>query len=136
MWRIFYCFFRACVALAYPGYWDQGMNPTRQDVPTQEEFIPTSGGQPVSAEDGLVDFDINDRNVMVGEDRSNLAAGEHPHDQTPVFKVGDLGFMAAFRAPRYRSSFTAHVMARVSGNPTVCRILPPHHRGCALLIGV
>lgn len=119
VWRVFYCLFRACVALAYPGRWDQGMDPTTQVVPTQEEFIPLSGGRPVSTENGLVDFDINDRNVMVGEDRSTLVAGDHPHDQTPIFKIGDLGDVQAWRTPEYRRSVKAHAMARVSGNPTV-----------------
>lgn len=73
----------------------------------------------MSTENGIVDFDINDRNVMVGEDRSDLTPMEHPHDQTPIFKVGDLGFIAAFRDPKYRTSLRVHAMCRVSGNPTV-----------------
>lgn len=128
IWRVFYCLFRACVALAYPGRWDQGIDPTTQAVPTQEEFVPLSEGQAVSTVNGLIDFDINDRNVMVGEDRSTLAAGEHPHDQSPIFKIGDLGDVHAFRTPEYRASLKTHAMARVSGNPTVCCILPLDHQ--------
>lgn len=78
----------------------------------------------MSTVNGLIDFDMNDRNVMVGEDRSTLAAGDHPHDQTPIFKIGDLGDVQAFRTPEYRRSLKAHAMARVSGNPTVRYILP------------
>lgn len=131
IWRVFFCLFRACVGLAYPGRWDQGIDPTTQVVPTKEEFIPRSGGQPVSTVDGLVDFDINDRNVMVGEDRSTLAAGDHRHDQTPIFKIGDLGDVNALRTPEYRRSLKAHAMFRVSGNPTVrCILRLDHHPLC------
>lgn len=133
MWRVFYCLFRACVALAYPGRWDQGIDPTTQEVPTKEEMIPLDElGRPVSTVNGLVDFDINDRNVMLGEDRSTLGAAEHPHDQTPIFKIGDLGYVAAFRTAEYRTSFKAHVMCRVAGNPTV-RYVPPSSLPTALL---
>ncbi|KAG6362274.1 hypothetical protein INS49_010504 [Diaporthe citri] len=55
---------------------------------------------------------------MVGEDRSTLAAGDHPHDQSPIFKIGDLGDVNALRTPGYRRSLKAHAMFRVSGNPT------------------
>lgn len=112
--------------MAYPGQWDGGIDPTQQEVPTQEELIPFSAGQLMSAENGIVDFDINDRNVMVGEDRSDLTTMEHPHDQTPIFKVGDLGFIAAFREPKYRTSLRIHAMCRVSGNPTVSCLRQPH----------
>lgn len=39
-WRIFYCFFRACVALAYPDHWSQGLNLEIQEIPVKEEIIP------------------------------------------------------------------------------------------------
>lgn len=119
LWNVFYCLFRSCIALAYPGRWDRGLDPDTQEVPTQEEFIPLESGRPVSTANGLIDFDINDRNVMVGEDRSTLGPLEHPHDRTPVFKVGDLGYVKAFRKPEYRTSLRLHAMARVTGNPTV-----------------
>lgn len=75
-------------------------------------------GQALSTANGLIDFDINDRNVMVGEDRSTLGNMEHPHD-TPIFKIGDLGDVTAFRRPEYRTNMRLHAMVRVTGNPTV-----------------
>ncbi|KAL1851748.1 hypothetical protein Daus18300_012433 [Diaporthe australafricana] len=117
LWRIFLCFFRACVGLGYPNRWDGGLNARTQDVPTQEEFVPRMGGQAVPADMGLVDFDINERNVMIGEDSGNAANGAHAHDVVPIFKIGDLGFMGAWREPRYVYSFRSRVAFRVAGNP-------------------
>ncbi|KAK2609855.1 hypothetical protein N8I77_003332 [Diaporthe amygdali] len=117
MWRIFYCLFRACVALAYPGRWDKGLDPAKEVVKTQEEFIPMQEGQPVRTDLGLIDFDINDRNVMIGEDESVLAPGEHPHDVVPIFKIGDLGNVGAFREPRHREGLLSPAAWRVAGNP-------------------
>lgn len=90
-------------------------------VPTQEEFVPLVGGQPLSTVNGLIDFDMNDRNVMVGEDRSVLAPYEHDHDRVPIFKVGDLGYVGAFMG-NYRTDVLAHAQWRVSGNPTVSKV--------------
>lgn len=78
----------------------------------------------MSTANGFIDFDINDRNVMVGEDRSALAPGEHAHDEVPIFKVGDLGDVGAFMG-HYRTDILAHVKWRVSGNPTVGYLLTP-----------
>lgn len=78
------------------------------------------GGLPISTANGLVDLDINDRNVMLGEDTSAVQGGNgHGHDSVPIFKIGDLGFVAAFREPHYRTSLRAHVGWRVCGNPVV-----------------
>lgn len=117
LWRVFHCLFRSCVALAYPERWDQGLDPTFQPVFTQEEFIPTLNTRPLRTDRGFVDFDMNDRNVMIGDyDRDWVAEGEHAHDQVPVFKVGDFGNMRAYRAQMYRNSILAIVNGRVCGN--------------------
>ncbi|POS70114.1 hypothetical protein DHEL01_v211494 [Diaporthe helianthi] len=103
LWGIFLCFFRAIVGLAYPGQWDGGLNPAYQQPPTQEEFIPMDFGQPRSTRDGLVHLDINDRNVMLGEDRSAVqGANGHGHSSVPIFKVGDMGYVCAFREQHYQ----------------------------------
>lgn len=107
------------MGLAYPNRWDGGLNAATQSVPTQEEFVPTLDGRTVPADMGLVDFDINERNVMIGEDSASAANGAHAHDDVPIFKIGDLGFMGAWREPRYEYSFRSRVAFRVSGNPIV-----------------
>lgn len=87
-------------------------------IRTQEEFIPVdeTTHQPLPTDCGFLDFDMNDRNVMIGGYDFNGEGAAHPHDQVPVFKVGDFGNLRAFRTPRYRRSLIALVMARVCGN--------------------
>ncbi|CAN8103641.1 unnamed protein product [Discula destructiva] len=119
LWRIFYCLFRACVGLAYDG-WDENDDPETQLIPTQEEFAPFDDtDQLLETHEGLVDFDINDRNVMIGvvplEDMNRGEAVEHSHDDVPVFKIGDLGIVRAFRG-HHRDSMLALSSSRVLGN--------------------
>lgn len=41
LWRVFYCLFRACVAMAYPDRWNQGQDPDSfPNMTPQEEFVP------------------------------------------------------------------------------------------------
>lgn len=49
------------------------------------------------------------------EDMNRGEAKEHPHDQVPVFKVGDLGIIRGFRG-FYRDSMLALASSRVLGN--------------------
>lgn len=44
LWRIFYCLFRACVALAYPGRWNGGVDPNTgvEMIAPQEELVPVN----------------------------------------------------------------------------------------------
>lgn len=53
LWRVFYCLFRACVAMAYPGRWNGGVDPTTGTaiIPPQEELVPK---QNVSATWGII----------------------------------------------------------------------------------
>ena len=117
MWRVFLCLFRACVALTYPGRWaPPGWVPDENnDAPTQEEFVPRNmfGLQRPTGE-GILNFDMNDRNVMIGDFDSDPGPG-HPHDQVPIVKVGDLGVITRF-LPQHRDSFFALVACRVRGN--------------------
>lgn len=53
LWRIFYCLFRACVAMAYPGRWDGGVDPASgvTIIKPQEEFVPV---QNISRRNGII----------------------------------------------------------------------------------
>lgn len=66
-----------------------------------------------------MDFDINDRNVMLGtvptQDVNRGEGEEHSHDEVPVFKIGDLGILRSFRG-FYRDSMLALASSRVLGN--------------------
>lgn len=131
LWRVFHCLFRAVVALAYPGRWDRGLDPEKEQVDTREEFIPLDelGIKPLPTDQGILDMDLNDRNVLIGDylcdfppddevaGEAGGGAGQHPHDRVPVFKVADLGNLRGFRTERFRRSFMARVRARVCGNP-------------------
>lgn len=112
--------FRGCVALAYPGQWDQGLDPETQTIPAREELIPQDGvgGVPRPTDRGIIDFDMNDRNIMIGDYDSDVTdpANPHPHDQVPVIKIGDLGAIRALRTERHRNSVHALVACRVCGN--------------------
>ncbi|KAK7708436.1 hypothetical protein SLS63_013474 [Diaporthe eres] len=117
IWRVFLCLFRACVALTYPDKWSpEGFVPTRNvDPPTKEEFVPKdAAGAALPTDLGIIDFDMNDRNVMIG-DFSADPGPEHPHDQVPVVKVGDLGVITRL-LPRHRDSFFVLVSGRLRGN--------------------
>ncbi|KAL2288862.1 hypothetical protein FJTKL_03508 [Diaporthe vaccinii] len=117
IWRVFLCLFRACVALSYPDKWaPEGFVPTRNvDAPTKEEFVPrNAAGAALPTDLGIIDFDMNDRNVMIG-DFSTDPGPEHPHDQVPVAKVGDLGVITRL-LPRHRDSFFVMVSGRLRGN--------------------
>lgn len=105
--------------MAYPGRWDRGLDPTETEVDTQEEFIPLDefGGRPLPTDKGILDMDLNDRNVLIGDYDFDEEGGAHPHDQVPIFKVADLGNLRGFRTERFRQSFTARIRARVCGNP-------------------
>lgn len=76
-------------------------------MPVAEETIPND--ILVSTAAGIIDFDMNDRNVMIG-DYDAVA-----HDQVPVVKVGDLGNIRAFRTPMHRG-IEGKVCSRVCGN--------------------
>lgn len=117
MWRVFLCLFRACVALTYPGKWaPEGFVPTNNvDAPTKEEFVPkNAAGAALPTDTGIIDFDMNDRNVMIGDFVVDPGPG-HPHDQVPVVKVGDLGVVTRL-LPRHRDNFFVLVAGRVRGN--------------------
>lgn len=117
IWRVFLCLFRACVALTYPDKWSpEGFVPTRNvDPPTKEEFVPKdAAGVALPTDLGIIDFDMNDRNVMIG-DFSTDEGPEHAHDQVPVAKVGDLGVITRL-LPRHRDSFFVLVSGRLRGN--------------------
>lgn len=114
---MFLCLFRACVALTYPDKWSpEGFVPTRNaDAPTKEEFVPKSAaGAALPTDTGIIDFDMNDRNVMIGDFGTDPGPG-HPHDQVPVAKVGDLGVITRL-LPRHRDNFFVLVAGRVRGN--------------------
>lgn len=101
--------------------WDQGLDPTTQYVRTQEELIPFDDtNQLLPTHEGIINLDINDRNVML----SDVAAedlldevddSEHSHKEVPVFKIGDLGVVRAFRG-HHRDSMLALASTRVLGN--------------------
>ncbi|KAJ0116909.1 serine threonine protein kinase [Diaporthe amygdali] len=116
LWNVFLCLFRACVGLAYPDRWaPQGYVPGQGDAPDQEEFVPVDAtGRALPTDLGIINFDMNDRNVMIG-DFSNTNPPEHPHNPVPVVKVGDLGVVSRF-LPEHRNDFTACVMGRIRGN--------------------
>lgn len=101
--------------------WDENEDPTTQLIPTQEEFAPFDDATDTLLEthEGLIDFDINDRNVMLGtvalEDINRNEAEEHSHDEVPVFKIGDLGIIRGFRG-FHRDSMLSLVSSRVLGN--------------------
>lgn len=93
---------------------------TGQYIPTQEEFAPFNDAhQRYETHEGLIDFDMNERNVMLGivpeEDMNRGEAEEHSHDEVPVFKVSDLGIVRGFRG-FYRNSMLALASSRVLGN--------------------
>ncbi|POS69723.1 hypothetical protein DHEL01_v211885 [Diaporthe helianthi] len=117
IWHIFLCLFRACVALTYPGRWaPPGFAPDENnDAPTQEEFVPVNNfGTPAPTENGIINFDMNDRNILIGDFSADPGPG-HSHDQVPVVKVGDLGVITRF-LPRHRNDFFSLVACRVRGN--------------------
>lgn len=73
------------MALAYPGRWDQELDPRAPGVTvgTREELVPQP---PETTENGIIDLDINDRNVMIGDydlDGGGIGGGP-PHDIVPV----------------------------------------------------
>lgn len=117
IWRVFFCLFRACVALTYPGQWTaQGFVPTDNvDAPTREEFVPRdAAGAALPTDAGIIDFDMNDRNIMIGDFGTDPGPG-HAHDQVPVVKLGDLGVITRLQ-PRHRNDFFVLVAGRVRGN--------------------
>lgn len=101
--------------------WDDNNDPETQLLPTQEEIAPfdDSTDRLLETHEGLIDFDIDDRNVMIGivppEDTNRGDSTEHSHDAVPVFKVGDLGIVRAFRG-HHRDSMLALSSSRVLGN--------------------
>lgn len=58
LWRVFYCLFRACVALAYPGQWNRGVDPNTgiATIEPQEELVPL---QNVSTRKGIIGKQTN-----------------------------------------------------------------------------
>lgn len=117
MWRIFLCLFRACVALTYPDRWaPQGFVPTdNTDAAIQEEFVPKDAADGALPTDtGIINFDMNDRNVMLGDFGADPGPG-HSHDQVPVVKVGDLGVITRL-LPVHRDNFLVLVSGRLRGN--------------------
>ncbi|KKY35551.1 putative serine threonine protein kinase [Diaporthe ampelina] len=124
LWRVFLCLFRACVALTYPGQWaPPGFVPTDDnDAATREEFVPTdAAGAALPTDLGILNFDMNDRNIMIGDfgggggNVGGPGGPGHPHDQVPVVKVGDLGVITRL-LPRHRGDFFVLVAGRVRGN--------------------
>ena len=125
LWRVFLCLFRACVALTYPGQWaPPGFVPTDDnDAATREEFVPTdAAGAALPTDLGILNFDMNDRNIMIGDfggggggNVGGPGGPGHPHDQAPVVKVGDLGVITRL-LPRHRGDFFVLVAGRVRGN--------------------
>lgn len=120
LWRIFYCLFRGCVGLAYPDNWDQNLDPetAAQPIPTQEEAIPLGpDGLPRDSTTGVLDLDMNDRNIMIGDYDFDDRAGGHEHAEIPVFKIGDLGIARAFRTPYWQRHAEARLYNMACGNP-------------------
>lgn len=109
------------IVLTWKDGWDEGLDPeTGQVILTQEEHIPLDrAGRMLETHEGLINFDINDRNVMLGtvppEDVNRGDAREHSHDEVPVFKIGDLGIVRSFRG-HLRDSMLALSASRVLGN--------------------
>lgn len=107
--------------LTWKDGWAEGADPeTGQYIPTQEEFVLLDdANQLLETREGLVDFDINERNVMLGtvpeEDMNRSPMKEHGHDEVPVFKIGDFGIVRAFR-DKHRDSMLALASSRVLGN--------------------
>lgn len=104
--------------MTYPDQWvPAGFNPTDNiDAPTQEEFVPRdAAGAAQRTDTGIINFDMNDRNIMVGDFDGAGAGPGHPHDQVPVVKVGDLGVITRL-LPRHRDDFFVLVAGRVRGN--------------------
>lgn len=111
---------REHVVLTGKDGWDDNDDPTTQRIPTQEEFVPRDdAGRDLKTHEGLIDFDINDRNVMIGivppGDMNRNGVQEHSHDDVPVFKVGDLGIVRAIRG-YHRDSMLTLSACRVLGN--------------------
>ncbi|KAG6356959.1 hypothetical protein INS49_014834 [Diaporthe citri] len=71
-------------------------------------------GAALPTDTGIIDFDMNDRNVMIGDLGADPGPG-HPHDQVPVVKVGDLGVVTRL-LPRHRDNFFVLVAGRLRGN--------------------
>lgn len=93
------------------GLWTQGRDPERDTITPQEERIPISpGGRPLSTKAGIIDLDMNERNVMIGDyDTLDPAPGGHSHNQVPIFKVGDLGLAVSFRERQFQEDFNSLV---------------------------
>lgn len=110
-----------CKMLIEKDGWDQGLDPTTQYVRTQEEFVPYDDtNQILPTYEGIINLDINDRNVMLSAvaEEDLLEQGddsEHSHEEVPVFKIGDLGVVRAFRG-FHRDNMLALASTRVLGN--------------------
>lgn len=105
------------MALTYPDRWSpQGFVPTdNSDAATQEEFVPRNAADGALPTDtGIIDFDMNDRNVMLGDFSVDPGPG-HQHEQVPVVKVGDLGVVTRL-LPVHRDNFLVLVSGRLRGN--------------------
>ncbi|KAK3349852.1 kinase-like domain-containing protein [Lasiosphaeria hispida] len=94
LWLIFDCFVKACVALEYPPMQQQKdyIEKTGGRLgPMISELVPQSDG--VSS--GLVHFDIDPSNILIGE----LGHGppDDGHKIIPVMKLGDFGLAKYFK---------------------------------------
>ncbi|KAH8756240.1 hypothetical protein F5883DRAFT_620343 [Diaporthe sp. PMI_573] len=96
--------------------WLAGLKPERGDrVPIREELVPTyhDGNLVQPQGNAIVNMDMNYNNIMIGD--YDTDPGVHPHDQVPIFKVGDLGIAFSFpeNAP---DLFSRIVFTRICGN--------------------
>ncbi|KAG6362516.1 hypothetical protein INS49_007608 [Diaporthe citri] len=76
-------FFRACVAMSYPGTWSAGLNPETDLIPLRDESIPDD--VPIETASSLVHFDIDPDNILIGDFESD--PGSHTHEIVPIFKA-------------------------------------------------
>lgn len=60
-WIIFECLWRGCVAMAHPGGFYQGMDPSTTQIPPIDESV---GRSLVDGRNPMVHFDINPQNSM------------------------------------------------------------------------
>lgn len=67
-------------------------------------------GRPLSTAAGIIDLNMNERNVMIGDyDTLDPVAGGHSHNQVPIFKVGDLRLAVSFREVQFQEDFRSLV---------------------------
>ncbi|ROV98751.1 hypothetical protein VMCG_06765 [Cytospora schulzeri] len=81
LWLIFECLYRGCIAMAYPGAFQRGQDPRKDQIPMVTESIPED--EPIR--NPMVHMDLDPQNIFVGEfDRQD-------HQVMPSFKIADLG---------------------------------------------